>query len=115
AQIGLLHDDAFVRAAQVAGIAVLFVHAVNPHGFSHGRRVNEDNVNPNRNFRALAAPVPDSAAYAELHSILLPGVWPPPKESEDAIQAYIATRGARAFQAALTGGQYAYPGALFHG
>ena len=115
AQVGLLHDEAFVRAAQMAGVAVLFVHAVNPHGFSYDRRVNEDNVDLNRNFRDFAAPVPDNAAYAEIHPILLPGTWPPPKESEEAIGAYIATRGERAFQAALTGGQYTYPDGLFYG
>ena len=115
AQVSLLHDEAIVRAVQEAGIAVLFVHAVNPHGFSYGRRVNEDNVDLNRNFRDFAAPVPDNAAYAEIHPILLPGTWPPPQESEEAIGAYIATRGERAFQAALTGGQYTYPDGLFYG
>src|SRR5262245_65158354 len=44
AQVGLLHDDAFVSGARAAGIGVLLVHAVNPHGFSYVRRVNEDNV-----------------------------------------------------------------------
>src|SRR5512143_2900367 len=51
AQIGLLQDERFVRGACDAGVAVLFVHAVNPYGFSHGRRVNEDNADLNRNFR----------------------------------------------------------------
>jgi len=115
AQVGLLHDDAFVRAAQAAGIAVLFVHAVNPHGFSYGRRVNEDNVDLNRNFRDYSAAVPDNAGYAEIHPILLPEKWPPTKESEDAIAAYVSTRGERAFQTALTSGQYRYPDGLFYG
>jgi hypothetical protein len=30
--------------------AVVLVHAVNPYGFAHLRRVNEDNVDCNRNF-----------------------------------------------------------------
>jgi predicted deacylase len=115
AQVGLLHDDAFLRAARDAGIAVLFIHAVNPHGFSHGRRVNEDNVDLNRNFRSFAEPVPDNPAYADIHSILLPATWPPPKENEAALGAYIARHGERAFQAALTGGQYQYPDGLFYG
>ena len=33
AQVGLLHDEEFVRAVSAARVAVLFVHAVNPHGF----------------------------------------------------------------------------------
>ena len=115
AQVGLLHDDAFVHAAREANVAVLFVHAVNPHGFSHGRRVNEDNVDLNRNFRDFAGALPDNRAYAEIHPILLPATWPPPKEIEEAISTYIATHGERAFQAALTGGQYTYPDGLFYG
>jgi predicted deacylase len=115
AQVGLLHDGAFVQAARAAGIAVLFIHAVNPHGFSYGRRVNEDNVDLNRNFRDFAGPIPDNPAYAEIHPIVLPATWPPPRESEEAIAAYTAERGERAFQAALTGGQHAYPDGLFYG
>jgi len=115
AQVGLLHDEEFVRAVQAAGVAVLMVHAVNPHGFSYGRRVNEDNVDLNRNFHDFAAPLPVNAAYAEVHSMLLPATWPPPRESEEAIGAFIAKHGERAFQAALTGGQYAFPDGLFFG
>ena len=115
AQVALLHDDAFLRAVRDAGIAVLFVHAVNPHGFSYGRRVNEDNVDLNRNFRDFSQPLPDNPAYAEIHPVLLPATWPPPKESEEAIGAYIAKRGERAFQEAVTGGQHIYPDGLFYG
>jgi hypothetical protein len=115
AQIGLLHDDGFIRAVEAAGVAVLLVHAVNPHGFSHGRRVNEDNIDLNRNFRDFSTPPPSNAAYADLHPLLLPAVWPPPPENEAAIGAYIAANGERAFQAALTGGQHAYPDGLFFG
>ena len=61
------------------------------------------------------APLPANAAYAEVHPILLPATWPPPKESEEAIGAYIAKHGERAFQAALTGGQYTFPDGLFFG
>jgi hypothetical protein len=115
AQVGLLHDEEFVAAVRAAGVAVLMVHAVNPHGFSYGRRVNEDNVDLNRNFRDFGAPLPANAAYADVHPILLPATWPPPKESDESIRAYIAKHGERAFQAALTGGQYAFPDGLFFG
>ena len=30
--------------------ALIFIHAINPWGFAWGRRVNEDNVDLNRNF-----------------------------------------------------------------
>ena len=49
------------------GVAVVHVHAVNPHGFSHARRVNEDNVDLNRNFIDFAQPLPVNADYAHDH------------------------------------------------
>jgi predicted deacylase len=114
-QVGLLRDPAFVAAVQRAGVAVLFVHAVNPHGFSHGRRVNEDNADLNRNFRDFTQPAPVNAAYAELHPLLLPATWPSPEENERQLAAYVAAHGERAYQAAVSGGQYAYPDGLFYG
>jgi hypothetical protein len=57
---------------------VLFVHPVNPFGFSHLRRVNENNVDLNRNFlteqgwkEALSRP-PDFAGYQTLYEFLNP-------------------------------------------
>jgi hypothetical protein len=114
-QVGLLRDAGFVAAVERAGVGVLFVHAVNPHGFSHGRRVNEDNADLNRNFRDFTQPAPVNAAYAEVHPLLLPATWPPPAANEQKIAAYIAAHGERAYQAAVSGGQYAFPDGLFYG
>src|SRR6266540_1064362 len=80
-QIGLLQDVGFVRATLDAGAAVLFVHAVNPYGFSHGRRVNEDNADLNRNFRDFSVPPPPNTAYAAVHPLLVPATWPPSAEN----------------------------------
>jgi hypothetical protein len=114
-QVGLLRDPDFLAAVQKARVAVLFVHAVNPHGFSYGRRVNEDNADLNRNFRDYAQPAPVNAAYAELHRYLLPATWPPPADNELSIAAWVAARGERAYQAAVSGGQYAFADGLFYG
>jgi hypothetical protein len=114
-QTALLADDGFVDAVNDAGVAVLMVHALNPHGFSHGRRVNEDNADLNRNFRDFAAPAPANVAYAELHALLLPPGWPPDADNERALGAWIATHGEQAFQTAVSGGQYAFPDGLFYG
>jgi hypothetical protein len=114
-QVGLLRDPVFVDAVGAAGVAVLFVHAVNPYGFSHGRRVNEDNVDLNRNFRDFGAPPPSDAAYAEVHPLLLPATWPPSADNERRLAACVAARGERAFQAAVTGGQTTFPDGLFYG
>lgn len=114
-QIGLLHDAPFWAAVADARVGVLLVHAVNPYGFSYGRRVNEDNVDLNRNFRDFAAAIPVNATYVEIHPLLLPATWPPPAGNEARIAAYVATHGQRAFQAAVTGGQYAFADGLFFG
>src|SRR6056297_2205585 len=48
-----------------AGVRVVMIHALNPYGFAWVRRVNEDNVNLNRNFVDWAAGAPRNADYAE--------------------------------------------------
>ena len=54
------------------GVAVLFLHGVNPWGFSHLRRVTNENVDLNRNFFDFSRAPPENAAYRELHDLLLP-------------------------------------------
>src|SRR3546814_9336896 len=54
------------------GVAMLFVHAVNPFGFAHMLRVNENNVDLNRNFLAFAAPLPPNPVYAAIEQTLPP-------------------------------------------
>ena len=112
-QTAYLHDDAFMRKLDETRTAVLFVHALNPYGFSYGRRVNEDNADLNRNFRDFSSPPPVNEAYAEIHALLLPSQWPPSAESEGRLGAWVAAHGERAYQAAVSGGQYAFPTASF--
>jgi len=114
-QVGLLQDEQFVRTARDAAVAVLFVHAVNPYGFSHGRRVNEDNADLNRNFRDFHVSAPPNDAYAAVHPLLIPATWPPPPENEAQIASFVATHGERAYQAAVSGGQYEFPDGMFYG
>lgn len=99
-----------------ADTATLLVHALNPHGFAHGRRVNEDNVDLNRNFVSHAAP-PHNPAYDEVHDALVPADWTGPERSaaDQWLVGYIKANGARALQAAVTQGQYRHPDGLFYG
>ena len=113
-QIALLQDASIEAAIAKSRAAVLFVHAVNPYGFSHLRRVNEDNIDLNRNFRDFSKPQPPNAAYAAIHSIVVPETWPPPATNNAAIGEYVAKHGVLALQAALSGGQSEFDDGLFY-
>lgn len=114
-QVVALHDAEWRARARDAGVAVLYIHALNPHGFSYGRRVTHENVDLNRNFHDFAQPLPVNAPYAELHPLLLPDTWPPTEDNQRALQQWIATRGLPAYQAAVSRGQHQFADGLFFG
>jgi hypothetical protein len=114
-QIHALQNTAWRDAARAQGVAVLYIHALNPHGFSHVRRVTHENVDINRNFQDFSKPLPDNPAYREIHDLLLPEVWPPDAANAQATAQYIAERGMKAFQAAVSQGQHEFPEGLFFG
>ena len=60
----------------VRGLAVLNLHAINPHGFSFGRSVTHESVVLSRNFIDHAAPLPANAGYEQIHGPPLPPTWP---------------------------------------
>ncbi len=114
-QIHALQNNTWRDAAKARGVAVLYIHALNPHGFSHVRRVTHENVDINRNFQDFSKPLPENAAYREIHPLLLPEVWPPDATNAAATGQYIAERGMKAFQAAVSQGQHEFPDGLFFG
>jgi hypothetical protein len=99
------------------GPAVVFVHALNPFGFSWVRRVNEDNVDLNRNFVDWSRPRPENPDYAELADSLVPGDWT--QESQDRtlleLMAKLEEVGIDRLQQVISGGQYAHPTGVFYG
>ena len=96
--------------------AVVFVHILNPYGMSWLRRVNESNVDLNRNFLADGEPytgVPE--AYTALNPMLNP-------ESVPAFDFFllrtlncIRKHGYNSLKQAIVGGQYGFPQGLFFG
>lgn len=96
--------------------AVVLLHAFNPYGFAWVRRVNEDNVDVNRNFVDHADP-PASPAYDELADILAPAEWSAEVQAltGEALVGWAMTHGMEAIQAAVSGGQYHHPDGLFYG
>lgn len=114
-QVGLLHDSRFLDAVQASGARVVLLHALNPYGFSHLRRTNEDNIDLNRNFRSFSPRPSPNLKYAAVHDFIVPATWPPGPEDVARMEAYVATQGMRALQAAVSGGQCEYPDGLFYG
>ena len=114
-QVFALHDQEWRDLAHAQGVAVLYIHALNPYGFSHLRRTTHENVDLNRNFHDFSQPLPVNAAYREVAPLLLPHAWPPQADNVQAVQAYIATHGAAAWQAAITRGQHEFAQGLYFG
>jgi hypothetical protein len=97
--------------------AVVLIHGLNPFGFAWRRRVNETNVDLNRNFLLPSdsyTGVPPEVR--ELRYFLNPGT-PPPRFSLFLPQAVwlILRYGMRKLKAALTQGQYEFEDGLFFG
>ena len=98
-------------------VALVMIHAVNPWGFAHLRRVNEDNVDLNRNFLDHGRPHPENADYDGLYDVLNPA-----RLDETAVGVALAAlrrfeeeRGKLAAYRALSGGQYRHPRGLQYG
>lgn len=114
-QIALLRDETVLSAVDRSGVAVLLYHGVNPYGFSHVRRTNEDNIDLNRNFRDFSQPLSPSTAYAEVHPIVVPPTWPPDAANTAALGACVAKYGESRLQAMVSSGQCDFPDGLFYG
>lgn len=114
-QNALLAQRDFHAAAQKAGVAVLYVHALNPYGFSWWRRTTHENVDLNRNWHDFARPLPRNAAYDDIAHRLLPQRWPPSLLNEAGLLGYAVRHGKRGLQTAISAGQYAHPQGLFFG
>lgn len=98
-------------------LRVILIHALNPYGMAHGRRVNENNVDLNRNF------LPENDAYRgssdgyrRLNQLLNP-------ERPTGGLEFMLTRtvwqimrhGFNTLKTAVVGGQYDFPKGLFFG
>lgn len=114
------HWLAHHAAEQPAGVRSVWLHAHNPHGFAWTRRVNEDNVDLNRNYLdwddQAAGPVPNPA-YDALAAEIVPDDWSAERQqsSTEALLAYAAEHGMDGLQAAVSQGQYAHPKGVFYG
>src|SRR5260370_9730547 len=114
-QTAVLYDKVSQALLRETNVEILYLHALNPHGFSWWRRVTHENVDLNRNFVDFRCELPTNPGYHALAPLLLPRDWPPSLSNHLRLFGFIACHGMRAAQAALSSGQYDDPNGLFFG
>lgn len=98
-------------------VGVLMTHLINPWGTSWKRRVNEDNIDLNRNYLDFTQPVPVNQAYEDIHPLFTLGRASPEgrrKTQQDWLR-FQERLGRVALKSKLEAGQYAHPDGLFYG
>ena len=98
--------------------AVVMIHLINPWGTAWSRRVNEDNVDLNRNFVDWKRAVPRNERYAPLHNAFVCAEWDgPDRDRADQLlrDAKAALNGHAGIAAIIEAGQYDFPDGLFYG
>ncbi|MFT0531917.1 DUF2817 domain-containing protein [Castellaniella hirudinis] len=98
-------------------VGVLMVHLINPWGTAWKRRVNEDNIDLNRNYLDFSQPVPVNQAYEEIHPLFtVERASPQGRQKTQREWLQIQQRlGRVALKSKLEAGQYAHPDGLFYG
>lgn len=110
-------DSVFSGWTPPEGLRVVFVHALNPYGFANRRRVDEQNIDPNRNFML---PYEEYAGcsehYRRLNHMLNPASAPPAIDLFWCRACVAVLRyGLPTLKQALAAGQYEFPQGLFFG
>jgi Protein of unknown function (DUF2817) len=109
--------ERFASAPPPPGLRFVFLHALNPWGYAWGRRVDADNVDPNRNFLLPGEEYQGSPeGYRHFDALLNPRS-PLGRFDLFVPKAWLAVArfGVPALRQALVGGQYDYPQGVFFG
>lgn len=111
------HHLETLDAAASGGPTLVFVHALNPYGFSWVRRVNEDNVDLNRNFVDWSQERPPNDEYGEIADVLVPTSWSEEEQQRTlgALLEKVEEVGMERAQQIISGGQYEHPTGIFYG
>lgn len=111
-----VQNDLFARIATgyalPADCAVLLVFALNPYGFAHYRRCDEQGIDLNRNFVDFSQPLPANPGYQRLQDAIYSDDR---REREQIFQRYAKDWGQTEFEVAISGGQYSDPQGPFFG
>lgn len=107
----------FTARTLPADVAVLMIHLINPWGTAWMRRVNEDNIDLNRNYLDFTQALPDNQQYEALHEIYTcTQLQGPQRERADAqLSERVHAEGWSAVMSIVEAGQYRYPDGLFYG
>ncbi len=96
--------------------AIVLVHTLNPYGMAWLRRVNENNVDLNRNFiKSEEQRTAASALYRKLDPFLNPTSPPSADYFYAKVGYYALSYGVRHLKQAIAMGQYEFPKGLFFG
>lgn len=98
--------------------AIVVVHLINPWGTAWARRVNEDNVDLNRNFINWETDVPRNEEYAALHDALVCREWVGTnrdKADEQFSNAKKRLGGHAGIAPIIEAGQYQFADGMFYG
>jgi hypothetical protein len=106
-----------LQSVDLSGVRLVFLHALNPYGFSERRRWNEDGVDLNRNFLSETEAFAGSPEqYGALNAFFNPAS--PPSHWEPFLLKALwqaARYGSQGIKQTLAVGQYDYPQGLFFG
>ena len=99
-----------------ANIAVVLVHGLNAFGFAHLRRVNENNVDLNRNFIDHEAEHPNNDSYAKIGTAMAATALDgPEREFQDRELERLKKEMGKMNVLRAIGGQYDTPEGMFYG
>ncbi len=97
-------------------VDTIVVHGLNPYGLAHERRVDDNNVDVNRNFVDFDN-LPSNTDYSLVHDLLVPEDWKGPAHdrAQRALLGLLQEKGLHWLQSTITRGQYTHPNGLFFG
>lgn len=98
------------------GVAVVLIHAVNPYGMAWSRRVDDENIDVNRNFVDFAKGRPSNESYDAIDAVLNPAELDPDDTAwQDELRRITADMPFKDAYRAISGGQYDRPGGVQFG
>jgi len=110
-QVELLSNP--TELPKFSDLRLVCVHAHNPHGFAWARRVNEDNVDINRNYVDFSEKMDTNEAYRAIQHLILPDVID--DRSEAVLDAWVDEQGKDNFLRTALSGQRVDPKGIFYG